>query len=242
MSEKVNGSGGFGREVRAWVESVPTLSAETVRSDSARRRRERRRRRASTGALSVVLIAAAIIGLVKLDPTGTSDRGSTDPATVDPLRPNGCSTPAELFGDGFAAEVVDGRAQLFGMPPDAIVSVVEGGSLGRQGLVDVVSVDDPSSLSDEHLDGLRNADRREVFVVQRCGELRTITALASDLRNSLLGSEYRTTVSKLGVEVDDRRGLVVITGPRALADQLLLGVNGDASFIEFRSAPLAGGD
>jgi hypothetical protein len=242
MSEVSNSTARLGRAMREWVESVPTTSPEAARREAGRLRRVRRRRRVSAGALSVIVVAAAITGSLSLDLGGSRRGGSADSATVDPSRPNGCSIPAELFGGGFTSEVTGGRAQLFGMPADAIVSVVEGASIGREGMINVVSVDDAGSLSEEQLERLRSADGREILVVERCGEVRTISALESDLRNARVTLGGLSAMSSLTIEIDDRRGLVVITGPRVLADQLVSATGGDASFIEFRSESPVSGD
>ena len=232
--------------LRAWVDSGPAATPDAVRSGAPARARAARRRRVIVGALSTVVLVVAVVGATRLG--GHRDAGPNDlqqralpnqaqssAAAASP--PNGCRLSAVECGSVSAIGSVDARVEQLVLPADAVLSVlsvVDRTVDGRVDEVRVLSVDDPDSVSTAQLDQLRAAVGAEVLLVVRCVPLAIARAAAADLRATATDVQLASGVT-VTVDVDERRGVVVLTGDEAVARRLIVAVGVDPSFIEFRS-------
>lgn len=225
----------LGRDLRSWVGSVTAMTPDSVRSESQRLNRERRRRRqrALGGVVSVVVLSAGALFVVpRLRPSTQVGENAT-PGNPARSRPGGCSVDAHTFVDEFvSAPPISGQE----FPAGSTLSLANGTAFGESGFVRVLSIDTGTAIPSQTLDALEFSGGFKVFVLERCGSLASIGAIAESFRSVISTAGSNSHLASVSVSLDEGRGLVVLTGPRVIADELVAEARVDASLIDFVSS------
>ena len=211
------------------------MTPDSVRTESQRLNRERRRRRhrALGGVVSVaVLFAGALFVVPRLRPSPRSVE-STNPQNLAPSRPEGCSVDARTFVDEFVSAP---PALLEELPAGSTLSLADGTVFGESGLVRVLSIDAGTAVQRQTLDALEFSGGFKVFVLERCGSLASIAAMAESIGSVILMAGPNSHLASVSISLDEGRGLVVLTGPRVIADELVAEARVDAALIDFASS------
>lgn len=225
----------LGRDLRSWVESVTPMTPDSVRSESPclNRERRRRRQRALGGVVSViVLFVGALLVVPRL---GNSPRGveSATPGNSAPSRPEGCSLDARTFVDEFVSAPTALGQEL---PAGSTLSLADGTAFGESGLVRVLSIDTGTAVPRQTLNALEFSSGFKVFVLERCGSLASIAAIAESIRSVISTAGSNSHLAGVSISLDEGRGLVVLTGPRVIADELVAEARVDGALIDFDSS------
>lgn len=225
----------LGRDLRSWVESVTPMTPESARSESPRLHRERRRRRQRALGGVVTVVALSLGALIVVPRLGHSARDveSVTPGNSAPPRPEGCSLDARTFVDEF----VSAPAALGeGLPAGSTLSLADGTVFGESGLVRVLSIDPGTAVPRQSLDALEISGGFKVVVVERCGSLASIATIAESIRSSISTAGSNSHLAGVSISLDEGRGLVVLTGPRVIADELVAEARVDGALIDFASS------
>jgi len=237
MREESASQDRIGAGLRFWVESVTARTPEQVKSESSRMNRERRRRQfVAGGFVSAVVLATGVLlflsGFSRLSPVD----GSASPEGAPWSRPIGCSLGADAFVDEFVSLPNVSPALEQDLPPRSTLSFASGAAFGEDGLVRVLSVDKGTVVLDQTLDALQSSGRFKVFVLERCGSLASIAATAESFRSVISTAGRNSHLATVSISLDERRGLVILTGPRVIADELVAEARVDAALIDFASS------
>jgi hypothetical protein len=225
----------LGRDLRSWAESVTAMTPDSVRSESQRLNRERRRRRqrALGGVVSVVVLSVGALFVVsRLRPSPVGVESAT-PGNSAPSRPEGCSVNARTFVDEFVSAPPALGEEL---PAGSTLSLADGTAFGESGLVRVLSIDTGTAVPRQALDALEFSGGFKVFVMERCGSLASIAVIAESIRSVVSAAGSNSHLASVSISLDEGRGLVVLTGPRVIADELVAEARVDADLIDFASS------
>lgn len=225
----------LGRDLRSWAESVTAMTPDSVRSESQRLNRERRRRRqrALGGVVSVVVLSVGALFVVsRLRPSPVGVESATR-GNLAPSRPAGCSVNARTFVDEFVSAPPALGEEL---PAGSILSLADGTAFGESGLVRVLSIDTGTAVPRQTLDALEFSGGFKVFVLERCGSLASIAVIAESIRSVVSTAGSNSHLASVSISLDEGRGLVVLTGPRVIADELVAEARVDADLIDFASS------